>query len=73
VTAISQGYVPEAVRKQVPRYPMVSATLIGRLVVANDRQGQHLGSILLVDALPRALESADTVGSPMVSVDAMDE
>ncbi len=28
--AISQGAVPETARKHVPRYPLVSATLIGR-------------------------------------------
>jgi ribosomal protein S18 acetylase RimI-like enzyme len=71
--AISQGEVPEAARKHVPRYPMVSSTLIGRLAVAKDRQGQRLGSILLADALQRAFESADTVGSSMVIVDALDE
>jgi predicted GNAT family N-acyltransferase len=71
--AISQGDVPEAARKHVPRYPLVSATLIGRLVVAKDRQGERLGSILLADALQRAFESADTVGSSMVIVDALDE
>src|SRR5712691_9484000 len=31
--AISQGIVPEAARKHIPRYPLVSATLIGRLAV----------------------------------------
>jgi ribosomal protein S18 acetylase RimI-like enzyme len=71
--AISQGDVPEAARKHVPRYPLVSATLIGRLAVATDRQGQRLGSILLADALQRAFESADTVGSSMVIVDALNE
>ena len=71
--AISQGDVPEAARKHVPRYPLVSSTLIGRLAVAKDRQGQRLGSILLADALQRAFESADTVGSSMVIVDALDE
>ena len=71
--AISQGEVPEAARKHVPRYPLVSATLIGRLAVAKDRQGERLGSILLADALQRAFESADTVGSSMVIVDALDE
>ena len=34
--AISQGEVPEAARKHVPRYPLVSCTLIGRLAVAKD-------------------------------------
>src|SRR5580704_15566907 len=55
--AISQGEVPEAARKHIPRYPLVSATLIGRLAVAKDQQGQRLGSILLADALRRAFES----------------
>ena len=32
--AISQGDVPEIARKHVPRYPLVSATLIGWLAVA---------------------------------------
>jgi predicted GNAT family N-acyltransferase len=71
--AISQGEVPEAARKHVPRYPLVSCTLIGRLAVAKDRQGQRLGSILLADALLRAFQSANTVGSSMVVVDALDE
>jgi predicted GNAT family N-acyltransferase len=71
--AISQGDVPEAARKHVPRYPLVSCTLIGRLAVPKDQQGQRLGSILLADALQRAFESADTVGSSMVIVDALDE
>jgi predicted GNAT family N-acyltransferase len=71
--AVSQGEVPEPARKHIPRYPLVSATLIGRLAVAKDRQGQRLGAVLLADALQRAFASADTVGSSMVIVDALDE
>ena len=71
--AISQGDVPEAARKHVPRYPLVSATLIGRLAIAKNRQGQRLGAVLLADALQRAFESASTVGSSMVIVDALDD
>ena len=71
--AISQGDVPEAARKHVPRYPLVSATLIGRLAVAKDRQGQRLGAVLLADAVQRAFDSAGTVGSSMVVVDALGE
>jgi predicted GNAT family N-acyltransferase len=71
--AISQGEVPEAARKHIPRYPLVSCTLIGRLAVAKDQQGRRLGSILLADALQRAFDSASTVGSSMVIVDALDE
>jgi predicted GNAT family N-acyltransferase len=71
--AVSQGEVPETARKHVPRYPLVSCTLIGRLAVAREQQGQRLGSILLADALQRAFESASTVGSSMVIVDALGE
>jgi predicted GNAT family N-acyltransferase len=71
--ALSQGDVPKAARKHIPRYPLVSATLIGRLAVSKDRQGQRLGAVLLADALQRAFESASTVGTSMVIVDALDE
>jgi GNAT superfamily N-acetyltransferase len=71
--AISQGDVPEAARKHVPRYPLVSATLIGRLAVAKERQGQRLGAVLLADAVQRAFDSAGTVGSSIVMVDRLDE
>ena len=72
-TALSQGEVPESAKKLVPRYPLVSATLIGRLAVATERQGQGLGGILLTDALRRAYASAGTVGSSLIVVDALDE
>ena len=42
----------------MPRYPLVSATLIGRLAVATEHQGQRLGALLLADALQRTFESA---------------
>lgn len=72
-TALPPGNVPEAARKHVPRYPLVGATLIGRLAVAENRQGEGLGSLLLVDAVRRAYLSAATVGSCMIVVDALDE
>ena len=54
--AVSQGEVPEAARKHVPRCPLVSCTLIGRLAVAKDQQRQRFGSVLLADALRRSFE-----------------
>lgn len=71
--ALEQGEVPPAARKHLPRYPRVSATLIGRLAVATDCQGQGLGRLLLAGALRKAFESADSVGSSMVVVDAIDD
>jgi GNAT superfamily N-acetyltransferase len=72
-TALPPGDVPEAAKKHIPRYPRISATLIGRLAITVGRQGQSLGAILLADALRRTLASAATVGSSMVVVDALDE
>lgn len=72
-TALAQGDVPQAARKHIPRYPLVSATLVGRLAVASHCQGQGLGALLLADAVKRAYASAGTVGSCMLVVDAIDE
>jgi GNAT superfamily N-acetyltransferase len=72
-TALPQGDVPVAVRKYIPRYPLVSTTLVGRLAVAAVRQGEGLGALLLADALRRAYASASTVGSSMLVVDAISE
>jgi len=72
-TAMAPGLIPDAARKHLPRYPLVSSTLIGRLAVAVGHQGQGLGALLLVDAVQRAFQSAETVGSSMVVVDAIDE
>lgn len=72
-TSLAPGEVPLQARKFVPRYPLVAATLIGRLAVAQGRQGEGLGTLLLADALRRAYASAAVVGSPMVVVDAIGE
>lgn len=72
-TSLSQGDVPIAARKHVPRYPLVSATLVGRLAVAAGRQGQGLGTLLVADAMRRAYASASVVGSSMLVVDAISE
>jgi GNAT superfamily N-acetyltransferase len=70
---LAPGEIPDAARKHLPRYPMVSATLIGRLAIATKFQGRGLGAILLAKALAKAYESANQVGSSMVVVDAIDE
>jgi GNAT superfamily N-acetyltransferase len=72
-TGLPQGDVPMAARKHIPRYPLVSATLVGRLAVAAGRRGQGLGALLLADAVQRAYTSAGTVGSSMLVVDAISE
>jgi GNAT superfamily N-acetyltransferase len=72
-TSLSQGDVPSAARKHIPRYPLVSATLVGRLAVSDTRQGERLGAMLLADVVRRAYASAATVGSSILVVDAISE
>jgi GNAT superfamily N-acetyltransferase len=70
---LSPGAIPEEARRFLPRYPLVSATLMGRLAVHSELQGRGLGAMLLATALRKAYENADVVGSSMVVVDAIDE
>ncbi|MEY3758982.1 MAG: hypothetical protein RIR39_473 [Pseudomonadota bacterium] len=72
-TALAQGDVPEGARKHITRYPVVSATLLGRLAVVGHQQRQGLGALLLADAVKRAYASASSVGSSMLIVDAISE
>lgn len=72
-TGLAPGDVPEAARKYIPRYPIVSATLIGRLATDTQYRGQGLGSLLLARALRIAYTNAEVVGSTMIIVDAIDE
>lgn len=72
-TSLAPGVVPEAARKHLPRYPVVSATLVGRLAVARSHQGLGIGGVLLVRALRKAYENTSVVGASMVVVDALDK
>ena len=70
-TALAQGDIPLAARKHVPRYPLVSATLVGRLAILEQQQRQGLGALLLADAVKRAYTCASSIGSSMLIVDAI--
>src|SRR6266849_7124753 len=59
---LSHDTVPEAARKHIPRYPLVSATLIGRLAVDRSSQGRGVGAILLARALRMVCENTSVVG-----------
>ena len=59
--------------KKLPRYPLIPATLLGRLAVDGRHRGRGLGERLLLDALHRAWQSASDIGSVAVVVDAKDQ
>lgn len=64
--------VPPDVAKKLPKYPVVPATLLGRLAVSTAFRGQGLGTMLLMDALYRALLHSGELASAGVVVDAKD-
>ena len=71
-TAVRLTDLPEITRKRLPRYPLVPATLLGRLAVDQAYRGQGLGERLLIDALRRSLATSRVVASVAVVVDAKD-
>lgn len=68
VTALEPG-----LRKRFPRYPEVPVVLLGRLARAQDRRGQGIGPLLLIDALRRALRARADLGAYAVVTDPINE
>jgi predicted GNAT family N-acyltransferase len=71
--AIDIKGLDEAFAKQLPRYPLLPTTLLGRLAVDKSQQGQGFGELLLVDALKKSLDASKQVGSVAVIVEALDD
>lgn len=70
-TAVRLNDLPLATRRKLPLYPLVPATLLGRLAVDRRHQGQGYGRFMLADALYRSLQSE--IASFAVIVDALDD
>jgi len=70
--AVQLDAIPPRVAKKLPKYPVVPATLLGRLAVGTAFRGQGLGAMLLMDALYRALLHSRELASAGVVVDAKD-
>jgi len=65
---------PELVKQiKLPRYPVMGATLIGRLARDLAFRGKGLGEILLIDALKVALATSEKIASVAVLVDSKDD
>ena len=70
-TAIRLRDLPVEVVRRLPRYPLVPATLIGRLAIDRRYHGQGWGGFLLLDALHRCTTSE--IASFAIIVDAIDD
>jgi len=63
--------LPASTVRKLPRYPLIPATLLGRLAVDRRQHGRDYGRFLLADALCRA--SRSEIASFAVIVDAKDD
>jgi GNAT superfamily N-acetyltransferase len=70
-TAVKLAELPDETVRRLPRYPLVPATLLGRLAVDRRLQKRGFGRFLLADALHRAVRSE--IASFAVIVDAKDD
>jgi predicted GNAT family N-acyltransferase len=70
---IQLSELPEAIKRKLPRYPLLPATLLGRLAVDISCRGRHLGRLLLMDALHRSWRNTSQIASVGVVVEALDE
>ena len=69
-TAVPAPELPADVIRRLPRYPLIPATLLGRLAVDHRYRDQGHGRFLLADALYRSVSSE--IASFAVVVDAKD-
>ncbi|WP_036261680.1 GNAT family N-acetyltransferase [Methylocapsa aurea] len=70
-TSVNLAELPAQITRKLPRYPLVPATLLGRLAVDRRHQGNGYGRFLLADALFRSVRSE--IASFAVIVEAKDE
>ncbi len=68
ITVLDQTFA-----KHLPRYPLLPATLLGRLAVDTKQKGKRLGELMLVDALKKSLNVSIQVASIAVIAEALDE
>jgi GNAT superfamily N-acetyltransferase len=69
---VDPGSLPASVARRLPAYPLMPATLLGRLAVDQRYRGQGIGEFLLLDALHRAYVQSSQIAAIAVVVDAID-
>ena len=70
-TAIQTQELPPDIVRKLPRYPLIPATLLGRLAVDRRHRGKGYGRFLLADALYRSVTSQIALFA--IVVDAKDD
>ena len=64
---------PPSHSKKLPSYPLIPATLLGRLAVGLGQSGQGYGSFLVADAIRRTIRHKTEIASYALVVEALDD
>ncbi len=70
--SVLRSDAPRQLVRGLPGYP-VGVALLARLAVDAGRQGEGLGSLLLAEALRKAVAAGDAAAARLVVVDAIDD
>jgi GNAT superfamily N-acetyltransferase len=68
ITALEESFA-----SKLPRYPLLPATLLGRLAVDENQKGKGFGQLLLLDSMKRSWEISKDIASLALVVDALNE
>lgn len=71
--AVELMALPDEIKKKLPNYPALPATLIGRLAIDVNYQKMGFGEILLLNALKRSYDTSLHVASLAVIVEAINK
>jgi GNAT superfamily N-acetyltransferase len=71
--SVQLAELPPDLSKKLPKYPLLPATMLGRLAIHREYQGKKLGQFLLMDALYRSWKNTTEVASMGVVAEAYDD
>ncbi|MBD2318566.1 GNAT family N-acetyltransferase [Phormidium tenue] len=66
-------YLDQSFAKNLPRYPQLPATLLGRLAIDNQQKGKGFGELMLLDALKKTLSASKQIASLAIIAEALDD
>ena len=61
------------VAKKLPRYPLLPATMLGRLAVDKRYKGKGFGQLMLIDAMKKSYQASQQIASVALLVEAINE
>jgi len=65
--------IEPTVAKKLPRYPLLPATMLGRLAVDKSYKRKGFGQLMLIDAMKKCYKASEQIASVALLVDAINE